>query len=132
MGNAFLYQKAGKLRKIRDNYKKRLENELIPLMHVKSVVSAKPISDIKVSEGCEVEICVEPNESVSVFVDRNKVAFVPTMNRSLIRRIQDSGGRVLGHLTRKYPHSGLIEISIVEESREKSNEKSRPPATPTR
>lgn len=132
MGNAFLFQKVGKLRKIRDKRKKQLGEHLIPNIQIESVVSAKPIADIRIGEGSDLEICVEPSDMISVYSNRHKIAFISAMNSGLKTRIRDSGGRILGRLKRKFPHSGLIEISILEQFKNEQNDKSRAAATTTK
>ena len=124
MGNEFLFQKMGSLRKHRETRKKSLANELLNVYEMDWIVSAKLLCEAHLENGDEVEICVD-RDSIEVFSDRNKIAFIPRINKSLKNRIQASGGRIVGRLDRHLKYSNQLDIAIHEVIQGGLNESSR-------
>ena len=113
MGNEFLFKKIGSLRKSRERQKEKVQNELPECFQRNSIVSAKLLCDANIAVGEQVEICVE-DDAVTVFKERNKIAFIPAMSSALKDRIRNAGGRILGRLDRKLSMSNQLDIAVSE------------------
>lgn len=111
MGAEFFNRNKGSIKKCRERQKKRLENELPPIVKNVSVVAIKVMAACTLRKGQKFELTLE-NKILRAYHERSLIGFSNELGAKLVDDIKRAGGRAVGTYDRYLRMSNQLNLAV--------------------